>query len=93
MPDREPPQRLPDNDLRICGRDRPRPGLGERVHQTLPAESSERLPHQLGCGDQQRMDLMFTVGGYGTLALALNTFDVQLEADAGSEELYTEIGS
>jgi hypothetical protein len=39
------------------------------------------------------MDLMFTVGGYGTLALALNTFDVQLEADAGNEELYTEMGS
>lgn len=38
--------------------------------------------------DRQRMDLMFTVGGYGTLALALNTFDVQLEPGAGADEFY-----
>ncbi|MDV3123712.1 carboxymuconolactone decarboxylase family protein [Mycobacterium sp. 21AC1] len=38
--------------------------------------------------DKQRMDLMFTVGGYGTLALALNTFDVELEEGAGTDEFY-----
>ena len=38
--------------------------------------------------DRQRMDLMFTVGGYSTLALALNTFDVPLEDGAGSAEFY-----
>ncbi|WP_280832097.1 carboxymuconolactone decarboxylase family protein [Mycolicibacterium frederiksbergense] len=46
----------------------------------------ERLGTRLD--DHQRMDLMFTVGGYGTLALALNTFDVQLEEGAGTDEFY-----
>jgi 4-carboxymuconolactone decarboxylase len=31
--------------------------------------------------DRQRMDLIFTVGGYGVLATALNTFGVELEPD------------
>jgi alkylhydroperoxidase family enzyme len=43
--------------------------------------------------DRQRMDLMFTVGGYGTLALALNTFDVQLEDGAGNPEYYATRGN
>ncbi|ART67479.1 carboxymuconolactone decarboxylase [Mycobacterium dioxanotrophicus] len=60
---------------------------GSRICPATWTALGERLD------DQQRMDLMFTVGGYGTLALALNTFDVQLEADAGNEELYTEMGS
>lgn len=60
---------------------------GSRISPATWTVLGERLD------DQQRMDLMFTVGGYGTLALALNTFDVQLEADAGNEQLYTEMGS
>lgn len=46
--------------------------------------------HRLGerLDDKSRMDLMFTVGGYSTLALALNTFDVELEPGAGSDEFY-----
>jgi 4-carboxymuconolactone decarboxylase len=31
--------------------------------------------------DRQRMDLIFTVGGYGVLATALNTFGVELEPE------------
>lgn len=31
--------------------------------------------------DQQRMDYVFTVGCYSTLAMAFNTFGVQVEAD------------
>ena len=31
--------------------------------------------------DQQRMDLVFTVGAYGMLAMAFNTFGVQLEKE------------
>ena len=31
--------------------------------------------------DRQRMDLLFTVGGYGVLAMALNTFGVEVEAE------------
>lgn len=58
---------------------------GSRISAPTWTRLGERLD------DQQRMDLMFTVGGYGTLALALNTFDVQLEAEAGNEESDTEI--
>ena len=56
--DREPSQCLPGDDRGIGGRDCSGPSLGERVHQTLPAESAERLSHELGCGDQQRVDLV-----------------------------------
>ena len=31
--------------------------------------------------ERQRMDLIFTVGGYTALAMALNTFGVEVEAD------------
>lgn len=51
----------------------------------------ERLGRRLD--DQQRMDLMFTFGGYSTLAFALNTFDVQLEEGAGSEEFYAPLAN
>lgn len=51
----------------------------------------ERLGQQLD--DRQRMDLIFTFGGYSTLAFALNTFDVQPEEGAGSEEFYATQGS
>jgi 4-carboxymuconolactone decarboxylase len=33
--------------------------------------------------DRARMDLIFTVGGYGVFATALNTFGVELEPDPG----------
>jgi 4-carboxymuconolactone decarboxylase len=52
----------------------------------LSAQIWERLGERLD--DQQRMDLMFTFGGYSTLALALNTFDVPLEDGAGTDEFY-----
>ena len=31
--------------------------------------------------ERQRMDLIFTIGGYGALAMALNTFGVEVEHD------------
>jgi hypothetical protein len=31
--------------------------------------------------EQQRMDLIFTIGGYTALAMALNTFGVEVEVD------------
>ncbi len=39
--------------------------------------------HQLGeqLDERQRMDFIFTVGGYGVLAMALNTFGVQPEPE------------
>ncbi|WKG03410.1 carboxymuconolactone decarboxylase family protein [Mycolicibacterium sp. HK-90] len=57
----------------------------------LSARVWERLGEQLD--DQQRMDLMFTFGGYSTLALALNTFDVQLEDGAGTDEFYASMAT
>lgn len=53
----------------------------------ISAQVWQRLGHWLD--DRQRMDLMFTFGGYSTLALALNTFDVQLEDGAGADEYYS----
>jgi 4-carboxymuconolactone decarboxylase len=44
-----------------------------RVSDETWARLAERLD------DRQRMDLVFTVGGYGVLALALNTFGVEVE--------------
>lgn len=55
---------------------------GSRICPQTWAALGDRLD------DKQRMDLMFTVGGYGTLALALNTFDVELEEGAGTDEFY-----
>ena len=52
----------------------------------ISAPTWERLGRRLD--DRQRMDLMFTVGGYSTLAFALNTFDVPLEDGAGTDEFY-----
>lgn len=52
----------------------------------MTAQTWERLGERLD--DRQRMDLMFTYGGYSTLALALNTFDVELEDGAGNDEFY-----
>jgi alkylhydroperoxidase family enzyme len=37
--------------------------------------------------DRQRMDLIFTVGTYATLAMAFNTFGVQLDHDLEHENL------
>jgi len=36
--------------------------------------------------DRQRMDLVFTIGTYGTLAMAFNTFGVQLDSHHSSED-------
>jgi AhpD family alkylhydroperoxidase len=46
--------------------------------------------HALGehLDDRQRMDLLFTAGGYGVLATALNTFGVEPEEWAGKPEHY-----
>jgi 4-carboxymuconolactone decarboxylase len=44
------------------------------------AALSERLD------EQQRMDLIFTIGGYTALAMALNTFGVEVEADRKDEK-------
>lgn len=57
----------------------------------ISAPTWERLGQRLD--DRQRMDLMFTFGGYSTLAFALNTFDVPLEAGAGTDEFYASVGS
>lgn len=51
----------------------------------------ERLGRQLD--DRQRMDLIFTFGGYSALAYALNTFDVQLEDGAGTDEFYVSLAN
>jgi len=56
----------------------------------LSPETWTRLGRWLD--DRQRMDLMFTVGGYLTLAMALNTFEVQLEEGAGRPEFYAPVG-
>lgn len=42
--------------------------------------------------DRQRMDLIFTAGGYGVLATALNTFGVEPEEWAGKAESYLPAG-
>ena len=39
--------------------------------------------------EQQRMDLLFTAGGYGVLATALNTFGVEPEDWAGDPANYS----
>jgi hypothetical protein len=57
----------------------------------LSPETWARLGERLE--DRQRMDLMFTVGGYVTLAMALNTFEVPLEDGAGDPEFYTPVGA
>ncbi|MUL83120.1 MULTISPECIES: carboxymuconolactone decarboxylase family protein [unclassified Mycolicibacterium] len=57
----------------------------------ISAEVWERLGQRLD--DRQRMDLMFTFGGYSTLAFALNTFDVQLEDGAGTDEFYASLAN
>lgn len=36
--------------------------------------------------EKQRMDLVFTIGGYTALAMALNTFGVEVEVDGDDEE-------
>lgn len=56
----------------------------------MTAQTWARLGAHLD--DRQRMDLMFTYGGYSTLALALNTFDVELEPGAGNDEFYAAMG-
>lgn len=38
--------------------------------------------------ERARMDLIFTAGGYGVLATALNTFGVEPEPWAGRPEFY-----
>lgn len=57
----------------------------------LSPETWARLGGRLD--ERQRMDLMFTVGGYMTLAIALNTFEVQLEEGAGNVEFYAPLGA
>ncbi|AWT57349.1 carboxymuconolactone decarboxylase family protein [Mycolicibacterium smegmatis] len=57
----------------------------------LSPETWARLGQRLD--NRQRMDLIFTVGGYMTLAMALNTFEVPLEAGAGSPEFYEPVGA
>jgi 4-carboxymuconolactone decarboxylase len=52
----------------------------------IGAETWAALAERLD--DRQRMDLIFTAGGYGVLATALNTFGVQPEDGAGSPEFY-----
>ena len=36
--------------------------------------------------EHQRMDLVFTIGSYGMLAMALNTFGVQIDDDNEQQE-------
>ena len=53
--------------------------LDER--STLSDETWAALGEELS--DRQRMDLVFTVGAYAMLAMAFNTFGVQLEQEKG----------
>lgn len=55
-----------------------------RVTAATWSELGERLD------DQQRMDLVFTAGCYGMLAMGLNTFGVVPEEDAGQPEFYAD---
>ena len=48
---------------------------------TLSDETWAALGEELS--DRQRMDLVFTVGAYAMLAMAFNTFGVQLEQEKG----------
>jgi alkylhydroperoxidase family enzyme len=50
------------------------------VSDQIWAVLSERLD------EQQRMDLIFTIGGYTALAMALNTFGVEVEVDREDEK-------
>ena len=43
-----------------------------------------------GLDDRQLLDLVFTVGGYGALAMALNTFEVELDTGL-SDENFTDV--
>jgi alkylhydroperoxidase family enzyme len=45
------------------------------------ARISDATWEALDLGDQQRMDLVFTVGAYEVLAMAFKTFDVELDDD------------
>jgi len=40
--------------------------------------------------EQQRMDLIFTIGGYTALAMALNTFGVEVEVARADEKDHIE---
>ena len=48
-------------------------------NSNLTDETWAALGEQLS--DRQRMDFVFTVGAYGMLAMAFNTFGVQLEKE------------
>jgi alkylhydroperoxidase family enzyme len=50
------------------------------VSDQIWAALSERLD------EQQRMDLIFTIGGYTALAMALNAFGVEVEGDREDEK-------
>ncbi|MBO2447657.1 carboxymuconolactone decarboxylase family protein [Actinomadura barringtoniae] len=50
--------------------------LSEETYRALAADLDDR----------QLMDLVFTVGAYGMLAAALNTFDVELEPGQSDED-------
>jgi 4-carboxymuconolactone decarboxylase len=53
------------------------------THSTLSDRTWTALGEHLD--EHQRMDLVFTVGGYGTLAMAFNAFGVEPEADSEAE--------
>lgn len=47
------------------------------AHHTITQSTWDELAHAFS--DQQRMDLVFTIGGYLLLAMAVNTFGIQDE--------------
>ncbi|SFF58422.1 carboxymuconolactone decarboxylase family protein [Streptomyces mirabilis] len=54
-------------------------GLSDDTYRALAAELDDR----------QLMDLVFTVGTYGLLAMVLNTFEVELDPDLPAENFTT----
>jgi 4-carboxymuconolactone decarboxylase len=63
--------------------------VDELTEQTTVSDQTwAALSDQLD--EQQRMDLVFTVGGYTALAMALNTFGVEVEAGQKDEQDHNE---
>jgi alkylhydroperoxidase family enzyme len=79
---------LSDDDIAAIGRGEPADEIGRVVVNAVDElEEKSNLSDATWAAlaehfdERQRMDLVFTVGCYGALALAFNTFGVELEAE------------
>ena len=62
-----------------------RPSTNSTTSPSISDETWAALGEQFD--ERQRMDLVFTVGCYGMLAMALNTFGVEPDSDENRGEL------